>query len=146
MLDTSVTFSAFVFGGKPLDIVIALQSSESSLVLISAAMQAELIRVLRRKGRDLGTVLQAIQRYFALCEVIAVSSDEGVKICRDEQDNFILDCALQGRADVLITADADLLALRTSPEIGSLVIMEVSAAHERFVMKQSHVTGSAWGL
>ena len=33
-------------------------------------------------------------------------------ICRDPKDNFLLDLALEGKADYLITGDADLLDLQ----------------------------------
>ena len=41
---------------------------------------------------------------------IEVSTD--IKICRDEKDNFLLNLALDGKADYLITGDKDLLVLK----------------------------------
>jgi len=45
-----------------------------------------------------------------IAEFIDVKSD--VSICRDEKDNFLLGLALDGKADVLITGDKDLLVLK----------------------------------
>ena len=47
-------------------------------------------------------------------ELIKVTSD--VKICRDENDNFLLNLALDSKADYLITGDKDLLILGSIKE------------------------------
>ena len=41
---------------------------------------------------------------------IEVSTD--IKICRDEKDDFLLNLAVDGKADYLITGDKDLLVLK----------------------------------
>jgi len=62
------------------------------------------------------------RRYFSeaqaeeLLNLLYASSEfvevhEKVKACRDEDDDFLLEIAVNGRADILITGDADLLAL-----------------------------------
>ena len=35
-------------------------------------------------------------------------------ICRDPKDDFILECAETGRADLIVTGDKDLLSLKSS--------------------------------
>ena len=40
-----------------------------------------------------------------------VTPTQHVTVCRDPEDNAVLECALAGRADYLVTGDRDLLAL-----------------------------------
>jgi len=36
---------------------------------------------------------------------------EKIDVCRDKKDNFLLEVALEGKADYLITGDEDILVL-----------------------------------
>lgn len=38
---------------------------------------------------------------------------ENVSLCSDPEDNMVLECALAGKADVIVTGDKALLALKT---------------------------------
>jgi predicted nucleic acid-binding protein len=40
-----------------------------------------------------------------------VSPSQKVSACRDEKDNFLLEAAVEGKADYLIRGDEDLLVL-----------------------------------
>lgn len=42
-----------------------------------------------------------------------VFPDEPVNICRDEKDNMVFECAVAGKADVIVSGDKDLLSLKT---------------------------------
>jgi putative PIN family toxin of toxin-antitoxin system len=42
---------------------------------------------------------------------IVVSPSQKVNVCRDGKDNFLLEVALEGEADYLVTGDEDLLVL-----------------------------------
>ena len=50
---------------------------------------------------------------------------ETVELCRDKKDNPFLDVALVGKADYLITGDADLLVLK---QISDTQIMTAAQA------------------
>jgi len=54
-------------------------------------------------------------------QVVEVTSD--VKICRDNKDNFLLNLAIDSKADFLITGDADLLVLE---EIRTTMIIPIA--------------------
>ena len=53
--------------------------------------------------------VQYLSRILARMELIAV--DISISACRDSRDDKFLELAVSGNADVLITGDADLLAL-----------------------------------
>jgi predicted nucleic acid-binding protein len=42
-----------------------------------------------------------------------VSTTIKINVCRDEADNRVLECALDGSADSIVTGDNDLLDLKT---------------------------------
>ena len=76
-------------------------------------MLKELTEVSRRlKFKNIFTT-QRIKELFALLDsyAIIVSPDKKVNVCRDGKDNFLLEAALEGKADCLVTGDDDFLML-----------------------------------
>jgi putative PIN family toxin of toxin-antitoxin system len=56
------------------------------------------------------TIREALFReYQQNCEFVHIPSP--IRACRDPRDDKFLELAVHGRADILITGDADLLAL-----------------------------------
>jgi uncharacterized protein len=81
--------------------------------LLSQASLAELTRVLNRPKFD-RYVSADLRRAFvsaltAAAELVVIL--QGVHICRDPKDNLILEVALNGKADFILTGDHDLLTL-----------------------------------
>jgi len=54
-------------------------------------------------------VINLLSLFDVYGELVNVKSD--VNYCRDENDNFLLNLAIDGKADYLLTGDADLLIL-----------------------------------
>lgn len=73
---------------------------------------------------DVNRILELINKYG---RIIDVESD--IKLCRDEQDNFLLNLAKDSGANFLITGDADLLELK---EISSTKIVTFKEFIESF--------------
>lgn len=66
---------------------------------------------------------------FTIHEVATfVNVDTKVNVCRDPKDNFLLALALDSNADVLITGDSDLLAIK---QIGHTQIMTLTSFLEK---------------
>jgi uncharacterized protein len=88
---------------------------ECGELLVSDATLAELEEVLRRPRFD-RYVSHAIREQFLstlpefATRVVIV---ERIKACRDPQDDKILEAAINGQADFLVTGDRGLLAMRT---------------------------------
>jgi putative PIN family toxin of toxin-antitoxin system len=82
-------------------------------LLVSDATMFELADVLSRRKLDRYVTLKDRQRFLREVSRIAefVSSIQIVHECRDPEDDKFLELALNGRADVIITGDADLLAM-----------------------------------
>ena len=98
----------------------ALGRAESNArLLISEATMYELADVLSRPKFDRYVSLQDrkgfIERLTQIAEIVPII--QLVRECRDRKDNKFLEVALNGRADVIITGDKDLLAMHPWREI-----------------------------
>jgi len=84
-----------------------------ALLLVSDATMYELADVLSRSKLDRYISLEARRRFLrelgSIVEFIHII--QVVRECRDPGDDKFLEVALNGRADLILTGDADLLAL-----------------------------------
>jgi putative PIN family toxin of toxin-antitoxin system len=81
--------------------------------LLSAATWTELQIVLRRPKFaayiQSGTLEPYLEKIRAIATFVQIPAP--IRACRDPRDDKFLEVAVHGKADVLITGDADLLAL-----------------------------------
>ena len=86
---------------------------DSSLLLVSEATMEELADVLARPRFDRYVSLGDRQQFLRLLGRIAefVPIIYAVRECRDPKDDRFLEVALNGRADVILSGDRDLLTL-----------------------------------
>jgi hypothetical protein len=69
---------------------------------------------------DIQNIIQIFDYYGIL---IKVTSE--VNICRDFKDNFLLNLAIDGNADYLVSGDEDLLEIKNIQETKILTIREL---------------------
>lgn len=132
ILDARVIVSALLVAastpGRVLDDVI-----EHGKLVSTDAMQRELTATLLSAKFDKYTRAvdrQALlDRLEAVIEVVPVI--QIVRVCRDPRDDVVLEAALNGRADVVITGDKDLLALHPFRGIAILTPADYLAQHAR---------------
>ena len=112
VVDTNVFASAIIFPRSvPRQVVDHVL--DHGVVIFSEATVSELAEVLSRSKFD-GFVSRAERELFlAQIESAAefVPIIQLVRACRDPKDDKFLEVALNGRADVIITGDADLLGM-----------------------------------
>ena len=111
VIDTNIWIS-YLLGGL-LQRIDEKIISKKVKVVVSDEMLKELSEVLSRpRFRNIFTA-ERIKELFSLLDsyAIVVSPSQKVSACRDEKDNFLLEVALEGKADYLITGDEDLLVL-----------------------------------
>lgn len=114
VLDTSVVLSALVFAGGPAARLRDAWQAGAVLPLASTATIHELIRVLAypKFRLDARAQEELLADYLPWVEVVAVPQPlPEVPTCRNVHDLPFLHLAAAGRADVLVTGDADLLEL-----------------------------------
>lgn len=113
VIDTNVFVSATILPRS-----VPRQAVNSALndgiVLLSEATFSELTETLFRPRFDEYISVKERELFLAQLEQAAefVPIIQRVRECRDPKDDKILDVALNGRADVIITGDEDLLVLQ----------------------------------
>jgi uncharacterized protein len=111
VLDTNVVLSALVFSdGNP---SLALLKAQNGQVLASEETLLELVEVINRprfdRYLDRGVRQRLAAEYLSSCEVVPIPTP--IRACRDPRDDKFLEVAIHGRADAIVTGDADLLDL-----------------------------------
>ena len=104
VLDTNVLISALLFDGVPERIFLAGLRGEIQL-LTSVSLLEELGRVLKGKFKiDANSVAHTIELVKSVAEVVEVRSRIRV-ILHPDGDNRVLECASDGKADIIVTGD-----------------------------------------
>ena len=104
VLDTNVLISALLFDGVPERIFLAGLRGEIQL-LTSVSLLEELGRVLKGKFKiDANSVAHTIELVKSVAEVVEVRSRIRV-ILHPDGDNRVLECASDGKADLIVTGD-----------------------------------------
>jgi putative PIN family toxin of toxin-antitoxin system len=83
------------------------------VILVSQMTMSELADVLAQKKFDRYVTIEQRLQFIRLMAQTAefVSIIHTIRECRDPKDDKFLEVALNGRADVIITGDADLLGM-----------------------------------
>lgn len=117
VLDTNVTISAFFWNGSPRAIY-ELINKDKLEMLLSSEMEKEFIRVLSysKFGLTAKEILPFV-RYLRLNSELITTTSNVSAITSDPTDNIFLECALDGKADYIISGDRHLLDLKTYRDI-----------------------------
>jgi putative PIN family toxin of toxin-antitoxin system len=112
VFDTNVVLSALLFTHGRLSWLVGHWQAGNCVPLVSRATAAELTRILAYPKFQLSVdeQFEALASYIPFCEAVDIAKSCPV-LCRDPEDQSLLDLAQSGRADLLVTGDKDLLAL-----------------------------------
>ena len=113
VVDTNVLISALVFRRGPLAWLRDSWVTSQIVPLTSVETVAEFRRVLTypKFGLTDAERQAVVDRYLPWCEMVSITEGLEVPECRDPADRQFMELAVAGRADVIVTGDADLLAL-----------------------------------
>ena len=104
VLDTNVIVSALLFGGYPERVFLAGLRGEIQL-LTSRALLRELESVLHEKFKlDVRLVKDTMDLLKTLAEIVETTSQLKV-IAHPDDDNRVLECAVDGNAEFIVTGD-----------------------------------------
>lgn len=123
VIDSNVWISALVFGGKPRHIFERV-ITDGWTIVASEEIFTEVRRVLNAKFVDF---LDNFESFQAILQPYTTKVKLGrikVSICRDEDDNRVVETALIGHATHVITGDKDLLVLSKYKKITILAPSE----------------------
>jgi putative PIN family toxin of toxin-antitoxin system len=127
VLDTNLVLSALVFGGGTPGALRRAWQQGLLTPLIATPTVAELLRTLSYPKFKLSAAEQEelLADYLPWCETVTIPDPPPTTpLCRDPFDQPFLQLAIAGKAQFLVTGDADLLIL--APEFSPRI---VTAAH-----------------
>jgi putative PIN family toxin of toxin-antitoxin system len=111
VVDTNVFVSA-ALKENSLPFLVARWIDQHDGLLKSAATEQQLLDVLRRPyiaAATIPSLREGLARMLAAAELVPIT--ERIAACRDPTDDKFLELAVNGRADLIVSGDGDLLAL-----------------------------------
>lgn len=108
VLDTNMYLSGFLFHGM-IKTVFGLIITKKLQLYISEELKSEVIR--KMQAFNVSKQLQKEVLFFLVTRGALIKPVVKVIVCRDKEDNFLLELAEEAKADYLITRDRDLLEL-----------------------------------
>lgn len=118
MIDTGVLVSAFAFGGIPERAV--KKAFADAELFVSPDLLREYRDVplaLEGEGKlthgQLKTLISGLAAFAT--RAILVNPQRKLSVCRDAEDNMLLECCFEARARFLVSGDKDLLEIRDLP-------------------------------
>lgn len=116
VFDTNVFVSAFIVSGSRGEQALLQAYRRKVALYTSVPILTETARVLREKfaqsEQDITAALKMIGRSATIVQPVPK-----ITILEDAPDNRILECAVTGEVDLLVTGDNDLLKLKKFEEI-----------------------------
>jgi putative PIN family toxin of toxin-antitoxin system len=110
VFDTNILVSALVFPGGRGEAALRRIIAEQDHLVISKPIVDELLGILARKfSRDAEELAHVA--VFLSDLALLVKPRRKLQVVKDEPDNRILECALAGRVEAIVTSDHALLAL-----------------------------------
>jgi putative PIN family toxin of toxin-antitoxin system len=107
VFDTNVLVSALVIGGRAAEAMERVIAARDQLVF-SRPLLDELLSVLASKFSRDGEQLSRVALFLAeIAELVAPSQE--ITLLADGPDNRVLECAVAGRADTIVTGDRAML-------------------------------------
>ena len=131
VLDTNVLLSGLLWQGTPKKCLDAFRLSNIYQLILSPELVDELRTKLSRKFKVPDDLTHKWEREISQYAYLVVPKYE-TDICRDSEDNMILDTASAGNADYIVTGDNDLLTLK---EFKSIPIIAPRQFLERIKVK-----------
>jgi putative PIN family toxin of toxin-antitoxin system len=123
VFDTNVLVSALVFPGGRGEAALQRIVEEKDRLALSKPILDELLGILGRKfARDAEALSHTAVFLTELS--VSVKPRQRLRVVKDEPDNRILECAVAGHADAIVTGDKALLALTDYKRIRLISLRE----------------------
>ena len=126
VFDTNVLISALMIGGRAAEAVERVIAGRDQLIC-SRPLLDELLSVLAKKfGRD-GEQLSRVALFLAEIAELVTPSQE-ITLLADGPDNRVLECAVAGRADTIVTGDRAMLEQQSFQGIAIVTLRDYLAS------------------
>jgi uncharacterized protein len=111
VFDTNILVSALVYPGGRGEAALQRVLDEKDQLVLSQPILDELLGVLARKFSRDAEALAHVAVFLSELSVV-VKPRQRLHVVGDDPDNRILECAIAGHADAIVTGDRAMLALR----------------------------------
>jgi len=118
VLDTNVFIAAALKSGLAEDILHMAAEENLITLVVSSEIISELAEKLKEKFKWQDIDITLFADYICDISEIVKAEERLDTVVRDPEDNKILECALSGKADLIVTSDQDLIKLKTFRGIG----------------------------
>lgn len=118
VLDTNVYIGAALQGEFTEDILEEIVENPDLTLISSEAIFLEVEQKLKHKFHWLTERIEFFLGKIRKVSEIVIPSEKVIVVKRDPEDNKILEVALAGNADLIVTADQDLIKLKSFKGIG----------------------------
>ncbi len=126
VFDTNIYVSAFVLPGSRANSAVLKIIDGTDLLLISKPTLDELLGVLARKfSKDVDELARVAVFLSEVAQL--VRPRRTLDVLDDEADNRILECAVAGKADAIVTGDKAMLALQAYRDVRILTLKDYLA-------------------
>jgi putative PIN family toxin of toxin-antitoxin system len=134
VFDTNIFISAFILPGGRAEAAFLAAIEADFELLTSTAILAETAGKLAEKfDWEEEMVIRAI-KLISSASAEVLRTDPSIHSLSDEADNRILECAVEGKASIIVTGDKHLLALR---RYGDIRIMRLTDFLEMLAERKS---------
>jgi uncharacterized protein len=107
--DSNIYISAILFGGKPLGLLKLGYSLRVRLVTSDDIIEETL--VLRDKFKRSRDSIIVAEEFIRVCASVVAPTERLHVVPDDEDDNRVIECAVAGECDYIVSGDDDLLRL-----------------------------------
>jgi putative PIN family toxin of toxin-antitoxin system len=112
VFDTNILFSATAWRGNPFQCVERARVGEVEAVTCPELMEELAEKLEMKLGFSPDQAVEALADYLGFLRMVSISGLLHA-VPRDPDDNMVLECAIKGQAQYIVTGDQDLLALKT---------------------------------
>ena len=112
VFDSNIFISAFAIPGGQAEKAMSRIIEGKDTLLISKEILDELLSTLARKfSHNIEALSQVAVSLTEIAEMI--KTRKRLKVFKDDPDNRVLECALAGSADLIVTGDKEMLGLKS---------------------------------
>jgi len=111
VFDTNILFSATGWRGNPFQCVERARAGGLRVFTCPELMEELAEKLGARLHFSADQVAETLADYLGFLRVIQIPKAL-TAVCRDPEDNMVLECALEGHAQYIVSGDKDLLELR----------------------------------
>ena len=112
VFDTNVLVAAFVTEGMCSKLLMRGRKKQFHLIACPVILQEFEHVLIKKFSATRNEVRSALQIFSEAIHSVVRPSPLGQSVCRDPDDDAILACAFEARADYLVTGDMDLVELK----------------------------------